>query len=80
MSDPRENFQRYVNASVETLARDLVSLLNRANKLGIAVCPGVDYDEGTSYSIEWHFGGPRHLDVEYNVSAELWTLKDGSDV
>lgn len=79
MSELQENFQRYVNTNAEALARDLASLLNRAHDLGIAVCPDVDYDEGTSYSVEWHFGGPCHLDIEYDTAAEQWTLKGGGD-
>lgn len=77
--DLRENFRRYVNTSAEALARDLASLLNRAQGLGIAVCPDVDYEEGTSYSIEWCVGDMYHRDVEYDHATKQWAMKGCSD-
>lgn len=79
MGDLREGFERYARASAEALARDLTSLLNRAQDLGIAVCVDVDYEEGTSYSIEWVFGDPHYLSVEYDHSAKVWMLNRDDD-
>jgi hypothetical protein len=72
--DLRGRFQQHVYASAVQVARDLVSLLNRARDLGIAVCPDVDDREGTSYSIEWAFDGARwDLDVEWRPGSAEWT-------
>lgn len=78
-ADQRENFRRYVDDSANLLALDLAALLNRAYRLGIAVCPDVDPDEGSSYSIEWAFGGSRDLDVEWDAGRKSWVVR-GSTV
>lgn len=73
--DLRERFHAHVDTSAMMLARDLVSLLNRARALGIAIRPDVDPNEGISYSIEWAFGDRhRSLDVEWLPNSTEWTF------
>lgn len=79
MDELRPKFQRYVDDSAKAMARDLASLLNRALDLGAAICPDVDRNEGTTYSIEWNFGGSHHLDVEYDAHANQWVVKGPDD-
>lgn len=75
MSDPMENFRRYVDDSANLLALDLAALLNRAYSLGVAICPDTDYNEGTSYSIEWAFRLSRHVDVEWDAGQKRWVVR-----
>lgn len=32
-----------------------------------------------TYSVEWVFGDPRYLEVEYDQSVKAWTVKRDSD-
>lgn len=73
-ADLRDRFCSHVDMSALQLARDLVSLLNRARELGFAVCPDVDSD-GIAYSVAWAFGGvSRYLDVEWLPNTSEWTV------
>lgn len=78
MTDPMENFRRYVDDSVNLLALDLAALLNRAHALGVAICPDVDDLEGISYSINWAFKTLRYLDVEWDNDSERWAVIGGT--
>ncbi len=77
-NDPMENFRRYVDDSANLLALDLAALLDRAYSLGISVVPDVDYEEGTSYSIEWAFKTPRCVDVEWDPKQRRWIVTKGN--
>jgi hypothetical protein len=77
MTESMQNFRRYVDDSANLLALDLAALLNRAYSLGVAICPDVDPDEGSSYSIEWAFGVSRHVDVEWDAGRKRWAVIGG---
>lgn len=78
MTDPMENFRRYVDDSANLLALDLATLLNRAHSLGIAINPDVDYEEGTSYSVSWAFKTLRNLDVEWDAEQKRWIARSAA--
>jgi hypothetical protein len=70
-----ETFRRYVDVNARLIAEDLTALLNRAYRLGIAICPDIDHEEGISYSVEWAFDGEsKHLDVEWGTEDLKWEV------
>jgi hypothetical protein len=76
VEDLQRRFRSYIDTSASAFAQDLAALLNRAKALGIAVCPDVD-EEGSSYSIEWGYGGEwRALDVAWDGRADQWRVGD----
>lgn len=70
-----ERFRAHVDASAMTLARDLVSILNRAGSLGVSITPDVDDPGGDSYTVMWVFDvKPRYLDVAWHPGSAEWTF------